>query len=469
MVYMARYIKNIYVACLLCFLGFSNSVCLGQEWSQWLGNQRDGVWREKDILEKFPPGGPKVLWRLPIGGGYSGPAVQGGRVFLTDRVLETGAKDPQNLFQRANSKGNERVFCFDAETGKTIWQHSYPCQYSISYPCGPRATPTVEGGQVFALGAMGNLCALDAKTGSLQWMVDFVKDYGANVPVWGFACHPLVFGETVICLVGGKDPESMVIAFDRKTGKPKWKSLQLQNPQNEIGYAPPTLIELGGKTHLIIWHPESVDCLDPVTGTKKWSIPFRLKANLSVPTPRLADGKLLVSSFYNGSMLLDLGKDATSAKLVWKGEGKGERPGQTDGLHSIMPTPWIEGDLFFGVCSYGELRCLELATGKRIWSDLRATSAAGPAPKEPTERWGNAFLVPHENRFFIFNEKGDLIIAKLSRSGYEEIDRTHVIEPTGSASGGGPARKIVWSHPAYAMRSMFVRNDKELLRVDLGK
>ena len=143
MVYMARYIKNIYVACLLCFLGFSNSVCLGQEWSQWLGNQRDGVWREKDILEKFPPGGPKVLWRLPIGGGYSGPAVQGGRVFLTDRVLETGAKDPQNLFQRANSKGNERVFCFDAETGKTIWQHSYPCQYSISYPCGPRATPTV--------------------------------------------------------------------------------------------------------------------------------------------------------------------------------------------------------------------------------------------------------------------------------------------------------------------------------------
>lgn len=442
---------------------------MAEDWSQWLGNQRDGVWRETGILDKFPPGGPNTLWKASLGGGYAGPAVWQGKVYVTDRLLDKGSKDPENLFQRASSKGAERVRCLDAETGKLIWEHEYPCQYSISYPCGPRCTPVVIDGQVFTLGAMGNLVALDALNGKVLWQVDFVKDWGASVPVWGFAAHPLVFGDSLICLVGGKEKGSLVIAFDRKTGKPAWKNLQLESPQNEIGYCPPTLIEVAGRKHLIVWHPEAVECLDPGTGEKRWSVPFRLKANLSVPTPRLSANKLLVSSFYNGSMLLDLGADGTSAKVLWKGAGRGERPAQTDGLHSIMSTPWIDGNEIYGVCSYGELRGLDLATGKRLWSDLRATGEMAKPSAEPVERWANAFIVPHEKRYFLFNEKGDLIIANLSRAGYLEVDRAHVLDPTGSAAMGGPPRKIVWSHPAFAMRSMFVRNDKELVRISLAK
>jgi outer membrane protein assembly factor BamB len=442
---------------------------IAEDWPQWLGSKRDGVWRETGILEKFPPGGPVALWRSPLGGGYAGPAVWQGKVFVADRILGKGAKDPENLFQRANSQGTERLRCLDAETGKLVWEHEYPCQYSISYPCGPRCTPVVVDGQVFSLGAMGNLVALDALNGKLLWQADFVKDWGASVPVWGFAAHPLVFGEHLICLVGGREKGSMVVAFNRKTGKVDWKNLQLESPQNEIGYCPPTLIEMDGKKRLVVWHPEAVECLDPETGEKFWSVPFRLKANLSVPTPRLTGNKLLVSSFYNGSMLLELGKEAASAKVVWKGAGRGERPGQTDGLHSIMSTPWIDRGEIYGVCSYGELRGLDLATGKRLWSDLRATSEAGKPVNEPVERWANAFIVPNEDRYFIFNEKGDLIIANLSRAGYRELDRAHVLDPTGSAAMGGPPRKIVWSHPAFAMRSMFVRNDKEIVRISLAK
>ncbi len=455
---------------LSCFAAFFvDAQSRSEDWSQWLGNQRDGVWRETEILEKFPPGGPKAVWRTPLGGGYSGPAVWRGKVFVTDRLLQKGAKDPENLFQKANSKGSERVRCLDADSGKLIWEHEYPCQYSISYPCGPRCTPVVLDGQVFSLGAMGNLVALDAQDGKLLWKVDFVQDLGATVPVWGFAAHLLVFGDSVISLVGGKDKGSLVIAFDRKTGKQKWKNLQLESAQNEIGYCPPTLIELAGKKHLVVWHPEAVECLDPETGEKRWTVPFRLKANLSVPTPRLSGNKLLVSSFYNGSMLLDLGTDGTTAKVVWKGAGKGERPGQTDGLHSIMSTPWIDGKEIYGICSYGELRGLDLDTGKRLWSDLRATGEKGMPSAEPVERWANAFIVPQGKRYFLFNEKGDLIIAKLSRTGYQEMDRAHILDPTGSAAMGGPPRKIVWSHPAFAMQSMFVRNDKEIIRISLAK
>ncbi len=112
------------------------------------------------------------------------------------------------------------------------------------------------------------------------------------------------------------------------------------------------------------------------------------------------------------------------------------------------------------MCSYGQLRCLKEENDARVWEDLRATGDA----KEPTERWANAFLTPQGDRFFLFNEKGDLIIARLTPKGYEEIDRAHVIEPTNKAM----QRNVVWSHPAYADRSIFIRNDKEIVCYSLA-
>src|SRR5436305_1585395 len=125
------------------FLLVLPAVVRADDWPQWLGPQRDGVWREPGIVEKFPKGGPKVLWRTPIGGGYAGPAVAGGKVYVTDRVLDAGQKDPRNPFQRTNSRGKERLLCLDQATGKVLWKDEYALQYKISYPCGPRATPVV--------------------------------------------------------------------------------------------------------------------------------------------------------------------------------------------------------------------------------------------------------------------------------------------------------------------------------------
>src|SRR5262249_7357665 len=204
---------------------------------------------------------------------------------------------------------------------------------------------------------------------------------------------------------------------DKNSGKELWKSLNLTS--GEIGYCPPMIYQVGKTRQLIIWHPQAVNGLNPETGEVYWSEKFQARSNLTIPTPRLAGDKLLVSSFYNGSMLLQLDTEKPGAKVVWQGTGRGERPNQTEGLHSIMSTPFIKDGHIYGVCSYGELRCLKLDSGERVWQDLRATGKQ----KEPTERWANAFLVPHGDRFFLFNEKGDLIIAKLTPKGYEEIDR----------------------------------------------
>src|SRR5579871_1880360 len=135
------------------------------DWPQWLGPQRDGVWRETGILEKFPTGGPKVRWRKAIGAGYSGPAVAKGRVYVTDRLLKKGVKSPGNPFETPGVPGKERILCLDEKTGELLWKHEYDCTYRISYADGPRATPLIHEGQVYVLGAMGNLICLDAEKG----------------------------------------------------------------------------------------------------------------------------------------------------------------------------------------------------------------------------------------------------------------------------------------------------------------
>jgi outer membrane protein assembly factor BamB len=433
----------------------------GDDWPQWLGPQRDGVWREKGVVEKFPQGGPKQRWRVEIGGGYAGPAVADGKVYVTDRVLARGAKDSADPFQRSNSDGEERVLCIDDSNGKVLWTHSYPCKYEISYPCGPRCTPVVKDGKVYTLGAMGDLYCLDAAKGTVVWSKKFTKDYGAPVPGWGFAASPLLDGDRLICLVGGKN--SVVVAFDKNSGKELWKSLNLTGAQ--IGYAPPIIAEVGKTRQLIVWHPQAVNGLNPETGELYWSEKFQARSNLAISTPRLAGDKLLVTAFYNGSMLLQLDGDKPAAKVVWKVGGRNESPEGTEGLHSIMCTPVVKDDHIYGVCSYGELRCLKLDTGERVWQDLRATGKK----EKPSERWANAFIVPQGDRYFLFNEKGDLIIAKLTPKGYEEIDRANILEPTGQLGEAyGAARKVVWSHPAFANKSAYVRNDKEIVCVSLA-
>lgn len=433
---------------------FAWSVLLasGDDWPQWLGPKRDGVWRESGIVEKFPEGGPRVKWRVPVGAGYSGPAVGRGRVYLTDRKLKPGVSNPADPFARGTIQGTERIICLDEKTGKEIWIHEYDCPYTVSYPAGPRITPVIDQGKVYTLGAEGNLICLDAEKGTVIWSVDFNELYSIPTPLWGFSGHPVIDGNKLICLAGGKG--SVVVALDKNTGKQIWGALSAKEP----GYCPPTMVEAQGKKQLIVWHPESVNGLNPETGEVYWSEPFAVQSALTAPTPRVWKDHLFLTAFYDGGRMFRFKENEPGVTLVWKSSKRSEK--DTETLHSIISTPVIDSDHIYGVCSYGQLRCLKAESGERVWETLKATT-----PDEKPARWANAFLVKNGERYFIWNEKGDLIIAKLSPDGYEEIGRAHLLEPTNTAAG----RDVLWSHPAFANGHMFARNDKELIAVDLRK
>jgi outer membrane protein assembly factor BamB len=426
------------------------------DWPQWLGPHRDAIWRESGILDQFPKDGPPVRWRTPIGGGYAGPAVVGGRVYVTDRILARDARNPGSGFEgNARIQGKERVLCLHEATGKELWKVEYNRTYQVQYPAGPRTTPIVHGGKVYTLGTMGDLLCLDAATGKQIWAKNFPRDYKAHVPVWGFSANPLLDDQgehpKLICLVGGED--HVVVAFDKDTGKELWHALSADEP----GYSPPMIYQFGGKRQLIIWHPEAVNGLNPDTGEVYWSEPFTAKAGLTAPTARQAGNLLFVTAFYDGPLMLQFAAANPRPTVLWRGKSHSETPKLTDGLHSIIATPFLKDGYIYGVCSYGELRCLKADTGKRIWQTHAATGGK-------SERWANAFLVEQGERFFLFNEKGDLIIARLTPDGYKEISRAHILDPTNSL----PGRPVVWSHPAFANKSMYVRNDEEIVCVSLA-
>jgi outer membrane protein assembly factor BamB len=444
--------KAVFLLLSISLLFLCANLLLADDWPQWLGPQRDSVWRETGILEKFPDGGPPVRWRTPIGGGYSGPAVAHGRVCVIDRQVATGSTNPNDPFQRGIIPGSERVLCLDESTGKILWHHDYDCPYTVSYPAGPRATPLVSDGKVYTLGAEGNLLCLNAKDGKLIWSRDFKKDYGVSTPMWGFAAHPLLDGDRLVCLVGGRN--TTAVAFHKNDGHEIWHALTAREP----GYSPPALISAGGKHQLIIWDPEAVNSLNPETGVVYWSVPDKIKQAMSIPTGRKFGDLLYFTCFYNGSLMLRLDEKQPAAAVAWQSERVSEK--NTTELHSTMSTPFLEDGYIYGVCSYGQLRCLKADTGERVWETLAATTNDG---KEM--RWANAFIVKNGDRFFLFNEKGDLIIAKLSPKGYDEISRAHLLEPTGSAAG----RSVLWSHPAFANRCIFARNDKEIICVNLAR
>ncbi len=419
------------------------------DWPQWLGPQRDAVWRETGIIEKFPAEGPRYRWRVPIGGGYAGPAVAKGRVYVTDRQLPQGATNPANPFARGAIPGGERVLCLNEADGKIIWQHQYDCPYTVSYAAGPRTTPAIHDGKVYTLGAEGNLLCLDAEKGTVLWAHDLKVDFNIQTPVWGFAGHPLIDGKKLICLVGGQD--SVAVAFDKDTGKELWRALGAKEP----GYAPPMIFEFGGKRQLIVWHPEAVSSLDPETGKVYWAYPLTpsVRAGMTIPSPRQSGDLLFLSSFYNGSLMLRV--DSEKPTLVWRSKKVSET--DTDGLHSVMATPLLEDGHIYSPCSYGQFRCLKMETGERIWETFAPTAGK-------STRWGNAFIVKNGARCFLFSETGDLIIAKLTPEQYQEISRTHLLDPTNR----DPGRLVVWSHPAFANKSVYARNDREIVCVSLA-
>lgn len=402
-------------------------------------------------VASFADGELKEKWRVPIKMGYAGPAVADGKVFVMDWEL---TKEQQS----AKEPGTERVLCFDQETGELIWEKAYRTTYRISYPFGPRTTCVVEADRVYALGAMGNLWCLNKDDGSEIWSIDFLEDIASEPPFWGYAAHPLIDGDQLICVVGGEG--SALVSFDKMTGKVNWKS----HTAKQVGYAPPVIVNKGEQRQLIYWHDFGVVSVSPDNGKVNWTTEFADPAKaqgpaVTISTPIVHDDKLLVSDFYTGSVVWDLSKTwgGGQPELLWQDDPTDQQ--HKTGLNSLMGTPYIKDGMLYGFSGMGQLRCLDFETGKNVWSTFEPLTGE-------TALFGTGFLIPApENRCWIFNDQGDLILAQLTGDGYQELGRQHILDPMSRAR----SRTVVWSHPAFANGSVFMRNDAELVRVEISK
>jgi len=414
-----------------------------EDWPQWLGPKRDGVWREDGILERFPDGGPKLRWSVSIGGGYAGPSVADGRVFVMDYARKRNAKDGEIFekgmnenWHRAHKAGQERLLCLNEADGRVLWTREYPTTYTHAklYANGPRTTPLVDSDRVYTLGAEGRLSCFEVKTGKERWSRDLKADYRIKAPTWGFGTHPLIDGDRLIAIVGGKG--TAVVAFNKHTGKELWRAASCRNS----GYAQPVILEHGGQRQLLAWHGEALCSIQPETGRVYWSSPVKPRCQMTIGMPRLEGNRLFIMS-WACSRALELGANRPSSRVLWK-------TGGDIGVGGQMSTTWIEdGHIYAGGLS-GIYRCVELATGKRVWDTKKVTGSG--------KVWiGCIFTVKQGSRFFLTNELGDLVIAKMSPAGYDEVDRARIIKQTSVTQG----KPVWWSHPAFANRSIYVRND----------
>jgi len=422
------------IVCSVIFI-ISSFVCNSQDWPDWRGVNRDGIWTETGIVKKFDSGKITQKWSVPVGSGYSGPTVSKGKVYLADLI-----KNPSQT---------EGVLCFDEKSGKKIWEFRYPCEYTgVGYPAGPRASVVINNGKAYSLGTMGNLFCFDAEKGNVIWQKDLNREYEIIMPTWGISATPLITGDKVILQISGSN-NACVIALDKNTGKEIWRNLE-----DIAAYSAPIPIEKNGKKVVVVWTEDSLAGLNPETGEVFWRFPWKTGSGMSIATPVLYNDYIFVSTFYSGSLLVKLGDNYTSATKVWQRSGESER--KTDALHCVMNTPVIINDFIYGVDSYGELRCLELATGNRIWEDLTAVKK---------DRWANIHFVQNGDKTWMFNEHGELIISELSPIGFKEISRAKIIEPTKEQLPRG----VTWSHPAFANKHVYIRNDRELVCVDLSE
>lgn len=413
------------------------SASLGDEWPQWRGPNRDGVWSETGTIDRFASPVIARRWSVPISSGYSGPTVAEGRVFVTDYVVS-----PKQI---------ERVHCFDWKTGQTLWSHAYDCPYvGFGYTAGPRASVTVDEGRAYSLGAMGHLHCFSAEDGTLLWRHDLNDEYKIRMPNWGIAAAPLIEGDLLIAQVGGTD--ACIVAFDKRSGQPRWQALP-----DDASYSSPIVIQQAGRRVVVCYTGNRIVGLEPTDGNLLWAYDFPWeKWPIGIATPVWQQDLLLLSDAHKGSLLLELSREQLSVAPRWHRRQE-DLPKEQAALHCLISTPYIDRDHIYGADGSGVLRCLRLSDGRQVWEDRTAG---------PEDRWSTIHLIRQGQRTWLLNERGELLIARLTPAGFQELSRAKLLDPTLDQlrRRGG----VTWSHPAFAYRHVFARNDKELVCADLS-
>jgi len=392
---------------------FVASTAMADDWPQFLGPKRTGVSTETGLLQNWPADGPKELWRVPCVGGLSGVAVVGNTAFTMVQ------------------EGTQQVTAFDTRTGKRLWSSPVADAYRNQMGNGPRATPTVVNGTVYAFTGDGTLVAIEAKSGQLSWKQTLVGDLGAKSAEYGMASSPLVHGDLVIVAAGASG--AAVVACETTTGNVRWKS-----GDDSAGYSSPIVANLGGALQIIAFTGGSVGGYAVETGKQIWSYRFVTDYECNIAVPLVIGDKVLISAGENhGSVLLQPTRDGV--KEAWKSFGK------SSNLRAEWQTPVRIGQHLYGLDNQGSagpitnLNCVDAKTGKRVWQE---------------RRFGKSNLTLADGRLWLSTMKGELVLVEPKPDGFKELGRKRYLGMTRQA-------------PTIAHGKLFLRDEKELVCFDI--
>ena len=385
------------------------------DWPQFLGPKRNGVYGGPAISDSWPASGPPVLWRKPLGEGFSGAVVQAGRLVLFHRL-----------------ENSEQVECLEAQTGRPLWQYDYPTDYrdDFGFDGGPRATPSIWEGKVYTFGAQGVLHCLELENGRKVWSLNTHEKFGVRKGFFGAACSPLVEDGRVFLILGGRDQAGLV-AFDARTGRVLWTSTD-----DEASYSSPATATLGGRRQVLFFTRTGLVSADPASGEVLFRFRWRARSRASVnaATPLAAAPLIFLSASY-GTGAVQLRVKGSELETVWTSD---------ESLSNHYSTSVIRGGHLFGFHGrqeYGQsLRCVALQTGRVLWS---------------RDGFGAGTLSLAGDRLLVLKENGELLLVAASPQAFRLIARASILGPT------------VRAYPALADGRLFARNQKELVAVDL--
>ncbi len=415
--------QSLTARCAMIFLACVVLLPLGAaDWPQWQGLDRTNVSTETGLLKEWPSEGPKLLWTLSdAGAGYSGPAIVG------DRLYTMGAEG-----------STDYLYAIDLATQKKLWSTEIGSRFGNDRGDGPRGTPTVQDGLIFALDGQGNLICVKAEDGKKLWTKNMQRDLGGKMMSgWGYSESPLVDGELVVCTPGGK--QGTLAALDKNTGQVRWRSKQFTD---DAGYASVVVSEAGGIRQYIQRTGRSVAGVAANDGRLLWRFPH--PANVAaIPTVVVSDNYVFTTSGYGaGCALIRLTPNGQDFKAEQVYANK-EMTNHHGGVVKI-------GGYIYGYSdSKRGWTCLDFQTGKVRWTESR--------------KLGKGSITCADGHLYCYSEHdGTLVLIDASPEGWKEKGRFTIPQHSKLPKPSRQRSDNVWTHPVVANGRLYLR-DQELL------
>ena len=383
------------------------------DWTNWRGDNFEGKSTSTGIITDWSKGLQK-LWQVNYicqdqgTASWSAPVVQGNRLIVPGR-----------------DEKNDLVFCINAESGELIWKGSYESEAGNSHGPGSRATPFINDGRVYTFGRSGDLVCWQLEDGKLVWRTN-VKDAGGAEPTWGFSTTPLVIDNKVIVQGSGT---ALVIAYDKLTGGLLWKSME-----GEAGYAAAITMKIEDEVKLLIYQGTGLSCLNPEDGKVLWTAPWATEYGVNATTPIVSNELIFHTSGYKmGSEALRVTKSGYT--VLWKNN-------LMEAQHSdpILIDGYIYGYSGESSRNNGQFKCIELSTGKEMWS----TNLIG----QGTTTYVDGHLICQDI-------KGNVFLVKPTPSSFVKVGEIH----TAIDDVKNPA----WTVPVVANGKLYLRYMQQLV------